>query len=170
MYGFGDDRNPANDTVNVMEEILVEYIVDVVRRNLSSIPCLLTKETLLPVPNSSGAGEEVTAIHRRSTSCVVEASRREEACPYGRAAFHAGGYQESPCAVRGVRHEPGQLPVMIFYYTLPLFCRLAVLYTVLNAVTLLVVVLMCERGSPIDTRVWTLVACSDSACVAWVVV
>ena len=30
MYGFGDDRNPANDTVNVMEEILAEYIVDVV--------------------------------------------------------------------------------------------------------------------------------------------
>ena len=30
MYGFGDDRNPANDTVNVMEEILIEYIVDVV--------------------------------------------------------------------------------------------------------------------------------------------
>lgn len=31
MYGFGDDRNPANDTVNVMEEILVEFITDVVR-------------------------------------------------------------------------------------------------------------------------------------------
>ena len=31
MYGFGDDRNPANDTVNVMEEILVEFIADVVR-------------------------------------------------------------------------------------------------------------------------------------------
>ena len=30
MYGFGDDRSPANDTVNVMEEILIEYIVDVV--------------------------------------------------------------------------------------------------------------------------------------------
>ncbi|KAF8136383.1 transcription initiation factor IID, 18kD subunit-domain-containing protein, partial [Boletus edulis] len=29
MYGFGDDRNPATDTVNVMEEILVEFIVDV---------------------------------------------------------------------------------------------------------------------------------------------
>ncbi|TFK76412.1 transcription initiation factor IID, 18 kDa subunit, partial [Pluteus cervinus] len=29
MYGFGDDRNPANDTVNVMEEILIEYISDV---------------------------------------------------------------------------------------------------------------------------------------------
>lgn len=31
MYGFGDDRNPATDTVNVMEEILVEFITDVVR-------------------------------------------------------------------------------------------------------------------------------------------
>lgn len=30
MYGFGDDRNPANDTINVMEKILVEYIADVV--------------------------------------------------------------------------------------------------------------------------------------------
>lgn len=30
MYGFGDDTNPANDTVSVMEEILVEYLVDVV--------------------------------------------------------------------------------------------------------------------------------------------
>ncbi|KIY72152.1 transcription initiation factor IID, 18 kDa subunit, partial [Cylindrobasidium torrendii FP15055 ss-10] len=29
MYGFGDDRNPASDTVNVMEEILIEYITDV---------------------------------------------------------------------------------------------------------------------------------------------
>ncbi|KAH7889667.1 transcription initiation factor IID, 18kD subunit-domain-containing protein [Phlebopus sp. FC_14] len=29
MYGFGDDRNPANDTVSVMEEILVEFITDV---------------------------------------------------------------------------------------------------------------------------------------------
>jgi transcription initiation factor TFIID subunit 13 len=31
MYGFGDDKNPANDTVSVMEEILIEYITDVVR-------------------------------------------------------------------------------------------------------------------------------------------
>ncbi|KAF5315606.1 hypothetical protein D9611_004715 [Ephemerocybe angulata] len=29
MYGFGDDRNPSNDTVSVMEEILIEYITDV---------------------------------------------------------------------------------------------------------------------------------------------
>ena len=37
MYGFGDDRNPANDTVGVMEEILIEYITDVVCFFLLSI-------------------------------------------------------------------------------------------------------------------------------------
>lgn len=43
MYGFGDDRSPASDTVNVMEEILVEYITDLVRPSpLSpSIPFVL---------------------------------------------------------------------------------------------------------------------------------
>lgn len=41
MYGFGDDRNPANDTVNVLEEILVEYIVDVVR-----VPFYLPKQEI----------------------------------------------------------------------------------------------------------------------------
>ncbi len=39
MYGFGDDRNPANDTVNVMEEILVEYITDVVRASYYRLTC-----------------------------------------------------------------------------------------------------------------------------------
>jgi len=29
MYGFGDNKNPGNDTVNVMEEILIEFIIDV---------------------------------------------------------------------------------------------------------------------------------------------
>ncbi|GAA98032.1 uncharacterized protein L969DRAFT_93348 [Mixia osmundae IAM 14324] len=29
MYGFGDDAHPANDTVNVLEDILVDYIADV---------------------------------------------------------------------------------------------------------------------------------------------
>lgn len=29
MYGFGDD-NPAPDTINVMEELLVEHIIDIV--------------------------------------------------------------------------------------------------------------------------------------------
>ncbi|TDL24786.1 TFIID-18kDa-domain-containing protein [Rickenella mellea] len=35
MYGFGDDKQVSNDTVNVMEEILVEYIVDVCQTALS---------------------------------------------------------------------------------------------------------------------------------------
>jgi hypothetical protein len=39
MYGFGDDRNPANDTVDVMEEILIEFIVDVV--SLFSNQCVV---------------------------------------------------------------------------------------------------------------------------------
>lgn len=43
LYGFGDDRNPATDTVNVMEEILVEFIVDVVRSF-----CWLVNHSQLP--------------------------------------------------------------------------------------------------------------------------
>jgi transcription initiation factor TFIID subunit 13 len=35
MYGFGDDRNPSNDTVAVMEEILIEYIADVVSGSMT---------------------------------------------------------------------------------------------------------------------------------------
>lgn len=30
MYSFGDDKQVATDSVNVMEEILIEYIVDMV--------------------------------------------------------------------------------------------------------------------------------------------
>lgn len=30
MYACGDDANPASDTVNVMEEILIEYIEQLV--------------------------------------------------------------------------------------------------------------------------------------------
>jgi len=35
MYGFGDDRNPASDTVNVMEDILIEFIIDVCQSSLA---------------------------------------------------------------------------------------------------------------------------------------
>ena len=31
MYGFGDEKIVAADTVNVMEEIVIEYITDLVR-------------------------------------------------------------------------------------------------------------------------------------------
>ncbi|KAG9019636.1 hypothetical protein FRB90_011982 [Tulasnella sp. 427] len=36
MYGFGDDPNPAPDTVNVMEEILMEFIADVCATSLKT--------------------------------------------------------------------------------------------------------------------------------------
>ncbi len=30
MYGFGDDINPRNDTVELVEELILEYLTDVV--------------------------------------------------------------------------------------------------------------------------------------------
>lgn len=43
MYAFGDVKEPANDTVDVMEEILMEYLVDVVSDSDSSLSnmCLI---------------------------------------------------------------------------------------------------------------------------------
>ena len=107
MYGFGDDRNPANDTVNVMEEILVEYIVDVVRCDLYFALCFVTETPTNIVSNIPCTREEVTAIYRGFTTCVVQTSRREKARSYGGTAFHAGGYKESSRPVRRVRYEPG---------------------------------------------------------------
>ena len=52
MYGFGDDRNPANDTVNVMEEILIEYITDVVCFQALSFPNV---QNVLHVPIANSA-------------------------------------------------------------------------------------------------------------------
>jgi len=46
MYGFGDDRSPASDTVNVMEEILVEYITDVCQTALGGRKTRLSIEDL----------------------------------------------------------------------------------------------------------------------------
>lgn len=51
MYGFGDDRNPGNDTVNVMEEILVEFITDVVRISFIHTDRLTLTISHLTVPN-----------------------------------------------------------------------------------------------------------------------
>ena len=31
MYAFGDDRDPLPESVNVLEEILVDYLSDLVR-------------------------------------------------------------------------------------------------------------------------------------------
>lgn len=32
MYAFGDDPNPLPESVNVLEEILVDYVSELVRR------------------------------------------------------------------------------------------------------------------------------------------
>ena len=81
MYGFGDDRNPSSDTVNVLEEILIEYIIDVVRLVLSSTIrspppslalvsishgslCLAFALFALTVPDGVGRREEVAPLDR----------------------------------------------------------------------------------------------------------
>jgi len=42
MFGYGDDPNPAADSVDLLEDIVVEYITDMVRGaqlSSSSSPC-----------------------------------------------------------------------------------------------------------------------------------
>lgn len=58
MYGFGDDRNPANDTVNVMEEILLEYITDVVRI-LNLLSDLSLSEFVLQCQQAAGPSKKL---------------------------------------------------------------------------------------------------------------
>lgn len=43
MHAFGDHPNPAPDTVSVMEEILMDYMVDVVRLQSPTYFCLDTE-------------------------------------------------------------------------------------------------------------------------------
>lgn len=112
MYGFGDDRNPANDTVNVMEEILVEFIADVVRVFLSwycviqTCECRHSNKTLLGVvSNCWWSTTENTIVYRRPSSSFVEVGRCEKARSYGGIVIHAGGYQACSGAVRGIRHH-----------------------------------------------------------------
>jgi hypothetical protein len=62
MYGFGDDRNPSNDTVNVMEEILIEYITDVVSTLLLHVyGSQLTSDSFI-VSAGWGTEQEATSI------------------------------------------------------------------------------------------------------------
>jgi hypothetical protein len=95
MYGFGDDRNPANDTVNVMEEILVEFITDIVR---VSLDIALRRRVLKPKQNTTWdivsncwwTAKENTIVYRRRSSSIVQAARCEEAGSYGGVTVHAG--------------------------------------------------------------------------------
>jgi len=63
MYGFGDDRNPANDTVNVMEEILIEYIADVVGSRLLIFVCSVPEFTCSTVSTSSRSIQENASVY-----------------------------------------------------------------------------------------------------------
>lgn len=70
MFGFGDDRNPSNDTVNVMEEILVEYIADVVS-GFGVYHHLITELTSYQVPNCSRTDKEVPPLNRGFPQGVI---------------------------------------------------------------------------------------------------
>ena len=63
MFGFGDDRNPSNDTVNVMEEILVEYIADVVGFT-GTFTSFHSNNPICSVSNSPCAHKKVPSINR----------------------------------------------------------------------------------------------------------
>ena len=77
MYGFGDDRNVASDTVNVMEEILVEYIIDVVCIVLSIIIKTHSSQRMesyhVLVPMCRRTTEKVKVIYRRSPQSIIQA-------------------------------------------------------------------------------------------------
>jgi len=62
MFGFGDDRNPSNDTVNVMEEILVEYIADVVR--VFGTFTYFATYAVCSVPNSPCTHQKISSLNR----------------------------------------------------------------------------------------------------------
>ena len=92
MYGFGDDRNPATDSVNVMEEILVEYIADVVR-SFRVILCRRVVLSFCAVPNGWFFITEDTSLHRGPPQVSFTAGRCKETCEDGGTAVHARGYQ-----------------------------------------------------------------------------
>ncbi len=63
MFNFGDDQSPSNDTVNVTEEILVEYIADVVSV-FSVYHRLIAELRVNPVSNCPSTDKEVPLINR----------------------------------------------------------------------------------------------------------
>ncbi|KAH7637318.1 transcription initiation factor tfiid subunit 13 isoform x1 [Dermatophagoides farinae] len=39
MYGFGDDRNPYIETINLMEDLVIKYIYELVDKALENRTC-----------------------------------------------------------------------------------------------------------------------------------
>lgn len=101
MYGFGDDINPAPDTVNVMEEILMEYIADVVKSLLPGLRFTASHERVsVAVPDSVKEHSKIHDQARRPQTRPFPASRRKEARAYGRTAVHARRHQTRTGTVR----------------------------------------------------------------------
>lgn len=40
MYGFGDDQNPYSESVDMIEDLVVEYITEMVELSLSFVQLL----------------------------------------------------------------------------------------------------------------------------------
>jgi len=106
MYGFGDDRNPANDTVSVMEEILIEYITDIVR--LTDYPLGMAIDLPVTVSTSRWPIEKDKTFDRRPSTRSCQSCRCKEACPSGGATVHARGYQACSSPVRRGRESQRQ--------------------------------------------------------------
>ncbi|KZT26369.1 TFIID-18kDa-domain-containing protein, partial [Neolentinus lepideus HHB14362 ss-1] len=87
MYGFGDDRNPANDTVNVMEEILIEYIIDVCHTSLAP-----TRKTRLSIEDLRRALSR--PADAKKLARMEELLFMQEDIKRGRALFEASDVKE----------------------------------------------------------------------------
>ena len=46
MYGFGDDQNPYTESVDFLEDLVIEFITDMVRISISILCVLRTRRTL----------------------------------------------------------------------------------------------------------------------------
>jgi Transcription initiation factor IID, 18kD subunit len=76
MYAFGDVKEPATDTVDVMEEILMEYLVDVVSNGDSYAAVHVPYDPLVSyrtLTNSQDANTD-----RRSQACTRQICGRKE--------------------------------------------------------------------------------------------
>lgn len=39
MYGFGDDQNPYTESVDILEDLVIEFITEMVSRRRAARPC-----------------------------------------------------------------------------------------------------------------------------------
>ena len=64
MYGFGDDQNPYSETVDLIEDLVVEYITELV-----SVPCCgLTTVSLCPLQTKKAMNTLLWSYNSHSLS------------------------------------------------------------------------------------------------------